>query len=249
MTISKATRKRLVKLAGSDGIAVLQDLFNCLEDGQVTLPAVSFRVDHETKLECIQRLGQRTFIKHDHDAVETYRLRLIALVVIPESRAQSILQTCDKILRYMDERFRKDPDNKNNKVTVAEIANNIELSNERILEALNYLTNTPGINPASTNFPNGPEPYLFAGEQSLLFGAVEPLISQLIDWVGTSATMPLSLIDEQNGANTKFDQVIAAFKNNRVLAWLLIAAVGISGLSVFVASMLYLIGLAGSWLG
>ena len=245
--VSKATKKRLAKLAGGEGIAVLQDLFNRLEDGEVTVPAVSFRVNHETQLECIQRLAQRTFIEHKHDAVETYRIRLISLVVIPDSRARSILRVCDTVLRYLDARFREDPDNKNNKVMIAEIVNDTEIPIERILEALDYLANTPGINPSSTRFRSEPEPYVFACEQSLSYGSLEPLVTQLANWVGTSAAMQLSLYGGERASTTAYDRGIAALKNHRVLAWILITAVGISGLSVVVASILYLIDIVHSW--
>ena len=80
--VSARTRKRLVKLAGPDGIVILDDLFSRLSVGSVTVVAGSFRVAHETQLECIRRLVQLSVIANIHDAMEVYRLELTALVVV-----------------------------------------------------------------------------------------------------------------------------------------------------------------------
>ncbi len=241
--IGRKLQRRLRKLAGRNGIVILQTFFDSLNEGDYTLPAATFRVTHEKHIETIQRLTQQSFLQNKHDAIEHYRMRLIALVVVSDVRARGILVACDTILRNLDARFREDPDNKNNKVTVAEIAVDTALPVDAILEALNYLSNTPGINPSGGDFPNAPEPYVFAGEQSSTFGSLEPLVSQLADWVGNTAAFPISFSEIGGPQSTKFDEALSSLKNHGAIAWILVGAVAVTGLSALVAAIAYLVSL------
>jgi len=246
--VSKRTKRRLRKLAGKDGAAILSDFFDELQPGEVALPAISFRIAHKENVERLHRLAAQSFIRHVHDAQEVYQLRIIGLIVVNNRRSQDILTICDSTLRYLAARFKADPENRDNKVSIDEIVSEIEECETAVREALRYLVETPAITARSSEFPNGDGAYAIATEQSSHFSCVDALVSQLSEWVGTGAA-PLASIQEPNGSpSTRFDRVIKAVKNHPVFAWIFIIGLGITALSGLVASIVFLVERIRSWM-
>lgn len=245
--VSRQTKNRLVKLAGTDGIAILDDLFSRLSVGTVSVPAASFRVAHETQLDCIRRLVQLSFIAQIQDATEVYRLELSALTIVSNPRAHRILVLADTVLRYIVSRYRHDPDNRNNKVTITEIVNSTEQPEAEVVESLRYLVSTPAISARSGSFPDPPDAYVMATEQSITFHSLEALISQLAEWAGTSAAMPLSLLNGADSEKTQFDKIVSGVKNHRILVWLFVIGLGITSLRSIVGAVRDLIAWTKPW--
>lgn len=226
--VSPTISKRLSKLAGPDGIVILDDLFSRLAFGCVSVPAASFRVAHENELECVRRLVRLSFIAQIHDETEVYRLELMSLAIISDNRARRILLLSDAVLRHIAARYRQDPDNRNNQVTVGEIVDTIGQPEAEVVESLRYLLSTPAVSARSSSFPDPPDPYLIATEQALTFHSLEPLITQLSEWAGTSAAMPVSLLDSADQKETRFDKIVSRLKNHRILVWLFVIGLGIT---------------------
>ena len=245
--VARRTQRRLAKLAEADGVSILEDFFSRLVGGEVAVPAASFRLAHECKADRIRRLTRLSFITHRHEAAEIYQLRLIALVLIEDSRANAVLQVCDDVLRYMDARFRQDPDNRDNKVFVADMVEATERDEYEVCEALRYLVDTPGLTPGSVDFPDGEDAYAMANEQSRMYGTVDALVLQLLEFVGTSAAPLASFLESGGNDKTRFDKVVASFKNHPIFAWVIFVGFAITVLGAVLGSWLYLYDRISSW--
>ena len=238
--IPKKLHKTLRKRAGRTGVKLLDEFFSRLEPGQCCIAAASFRVAHENELELIQRLVRQGFLKHNRNIDETYHLRLLGVAVVNDVRASRLLSVCDRILVYMAERFRTDPDNKNNRVGTRTLSQGIDESEETVVEALGYFMDTPVLGSRSSNFPNSNDAYWLAGEQFLAYQGLAPLVSQLNEFVEISDGTPVTFSERSDSGGTRFDRIQYAFKNHPIAAPILALLVGLSGLSVVVAAIVYL---------
>lgn len=247
--VSKKVKRQLVKRAGADGISIIKDLFARLEPGKTGTPAASFRVTHEDKLTLIQKLVRQDFLQHRQDVFETYQLRLLGLVIVDEVKAIQLQEICDRILKYMAERFRQDPDNKDNRIQLVDIASAVEHPAETIVEALQYLNNTPALGARSADFPNGNDAYLLASEQSLTYKSLEPLVAQLSAFVGASVVTPITFSEYPNTQSTRYDRIVSFFKDHSITAPILVLLIAVSWLSVVVAAIVYLVEVGVRWFG
>jgi len=172
----------------------------------------------------------------------------LALAILSDRRADKILETGDAILQYMVSRYRQDPDNRDNTVTVEEITAATGRQDEEVREALRYLVETPAITARTTDFPDPPESCAFAIETSLTYHSMDPLLEQLAEWSGLSAAMPAFQIDNADQTASQFDRIVSKFKNHPVLAWFFVVAFGIVLLRGVVAAARDLFSWISAWI-
>ena len=144
------TRPRLARIAGPSGAHLLSALFERSRPSDVWIDAPQFRIDYEDQRNTIQDLSSKRFVVTSWDGNEEYRLSLPALALVDSESACSLLNIIDRLLAYLVRQYKAQRDQR---IPVARISKDLQLSRESIVTALRYLVDTPAIGTRASGDP------------------------------------------------------------------------------------------------
>ena len=220
---SKPIKARLRKIAGSEGIALLAALFERTQS-QPWVNARQFRIDFKDERDTIGKLVRKGFISTMQEPEERYRPSLAALPLIDSNAARSLLKEADQVLRYLERQYEAGCDRN---LTIAQIAQDLDIPQGATMEVLRYIVDTPVVGPRATGFPNSPDWGLTPAEKSLDYPNLDALLNQLTSWMdqrdfpAPRVVYPLGLAHQSLPVivpSTHYDRLINRIKNSPVAA-------------------------------
>lgn len=238
-----SVRRRLASTARPDGIRLLEALFERTRS-QPDVDARQFRIDFKDHREAISRLTKHQFISVTRRCEERYRLCLVALPLIESSAARSMLAIVDRVLRYMSEQYQSEPDGK---ITLAQLCEHLDVTEQSASEALDYLTNTPIAATHKSGYPDAADWWIIPSEKSLDFPDLDSLLRLLTEWATReepavqSFLSEVSLLQSSNPVPpTRFDFLVRRAKNHKVVAMFLVSVFAVSLLATGIDALISL---------
>jgi hypothetical protein len=180
-------RKLLRKLAGADGITVLNALFARVETQEQGVDGERFRIDFEGKREELHRLCRLLFVKESFDPRRTYRLTSIGLALVDDDRATNSLALFNRTLAYLRTEYGKQP---GRQITLKEVSEALAVSQAQAAQALDLVCESPASASRSIGYPNEPEWYIQPGEQSLDYPDLDAVLAQMAEWAQRASWGP-----------------------------------------------------------
>ena len=231
------TRPRLARIAGPSGAHLLSALFERSRPSDVWIDAPQFRIDYEDQRDTIQDLSSKRFVVTSWDGDEKYRLSLPALALVDSESACSLLNIIDRLLAYLVRQYKAQRDQR---IPVARICKDLQLSRESIVTALRYLVDTPAIGTRASGDPGSDGWWLTPMESSLDYPSLDTLLLKLAEWMEhgdphmqqTTSLLSTSNSHESKAAPpTRFDRLVHKIKNHAVFAWILLAFIALAMLA------------------
>lgn len=180
----KEVRARLNALVDEQDRAVLTELFERMDSLEHGVDSRRFRVDFKGDRERIDRLKDSFVLEDRGHPGGIYRPSLVALPLIGDERAQSLLELIDRELRYLAAEYESEP---GRKVYLSEISENLDEPEERVAEALAYFVNGPVSMARKTGYPEGPEWFVIPDEEMLDHPDLDSVLAQMATHVERSA--------------------------------------------------------------
>ena len=234
--IERSVRRRLASVVRPDGVRLLAALFERTRF-RSDVGARQFRIDFKDHREAISRLAKHQFISVTRRSEERYRLCLVALPLIDSSAARSMLGIVDRVLRYLSEQYQSQPDGK---VTLSQLCDHLDITEQSASEALGYLINTPIAAPRKSEYPDSADWWITPTEKSLDFPNLDSLLKLLTEWATREepAFPPIHVVPgmphrqlPDPAPPTRFDFIVQRAKDHKVMAIFLVAVFAISFLA------------------
>jgi hypothetical protein len=185
-------RKLLRKKIDNDSIELLTALFERLERYEKGVDGEGFRIKFKDRRTEIDELLARSFIRENYEpTTKIYRPTLLALSLIDDARADEILVLVDRLVRYFAQRYET---TRSQAITLKEMSEALATSQDAISNALGYIIEGPASGGRSSGLPDDSEWFFRPGSNSLDFPSLDPILAQLAEWAGRSATIPNPLV-------------------------------------------------------
>lgn len=231
--VEQSVRRRLANTARPDGVLLLAALFERTRS-RPDVDARQFRIDFKDHREAINRLTKHQFISVTRRSEERYRLCLVALPLIDSNAARSMLIVVDRVLHYLSEQYQSQPDGK---VTLSQLCDHLDITEQSASEAFGYLVNTPIAAPRKSEYPDSADWWIVPTEKSLDFPNLASLLKLLTEWTTREepALRPIQVVpgmphlqSPDTAPPTRFDFLVRRAKDHKVIALFLVSVFAIS---------------------
>lgn len=168
------------KSVGPKNIEVLTDIFRTSQGTPPGVPAARYRVNHRQWMDTLDELSNgQLFLKRSRTG-SNYELRLFALPLIQDTRAEILLGLMEQIFYALQRSYER---HLTEMQPLSEIVSAISGTSDDIRAAFYYLTDASGVwSGLSSDFPYGDDPKIGVAESVLRYPDCGRLFDEFYEW-------------------------------------------------------------------